>query len=63
MRSVPLVSVLLLCAAAGEAAQKGPSVAVRPAPRGQFPGVVHQDANPQEPGDIDCSSPVHGTGE
>jgi hypothetical protein len=38
------------------------SVAIRNAPRVQFPGVAHAGADPQEPGDIDCSSPAHWDG-
>jgi len=59
MRSVHVTLMILVAAACCEAAQKGNSVVVRPAPRLQFPGVVHKDMNPQEPGDIDCSSPAH----
>jgi hypothetical protein len=59
MRPVQVGLVILLAAASCEAAQKGNSVVVRSAPRVQFPGVVHKDMDPQESGDIDCSSPAH----
>lgn len=37
-------------------------VVLRDAPRLQFPGVVHGGADPNLPGDIDCSSPAHWDG-
>jgi hypothetical protein len=51
--------VVLLAVPFCEAAQKGHSVILRPAPQVQFPGVTPKDRDPQEPGDIDCSSPAH----
>ncbi len=59
MRPRQMVLVILLAVASGAAAQKNNSVVIRSAPRVQFPGVVQKDKNPQEPGDIDCSSPAH----
>ena len=59
MRSVQLAFVVLLAVGSCDAAQKSASVIVRPAPRVQFPGVVPGGKGPQEPGDIDCSSPAH----
>jgi len=37
-------------------------VVLRQAPRLQFPGVVHENTDPNSPGDIDCSSPAHWDG-
>ncbi len=59
MKRVHAALVIFLAVAVCGAAQKGNSVVVRSAPRVQFPGVVSKDMNPQEPGDIDCSSPAH----
>jgi hypothetical protein len=59
MRPRQVALVILLTVASCEAAQKGNSVVIRSAPRVQFPGVVSKDKDPQEPGDIDCSSPAH----
>lgn len=63
MRSVRLVLAMVLivdcCCVAAHARNQ---VVIRSAPRVQFPGVVHKDMNPQEPGDIDCSSPAHWDG-
>ncbi len=39
------------------------SVAIRSVSRMQFPGVVAEGGNPQEPGDVDCSSPAHWDGD
>ncbi len=63
MRQVRLMLAMLAIICTGVAAQeKGNRVVVRSAPRIQFPGVVHEGGNPQEPGDIDCSSPAHWDG-
>jgi len=35
------------------------SIVIRGAARVQFPGAVQPGRDPQEPGDIDCSSPAH----
>jgi hypothetical protein len=59
MRFVLFVFPALLAVASGAAAQKSNSVIVRAAPRVEFPGVVHQDMDPQKPGEVDCSSPAH----
>ena len=58
MRLVWLAMVILVVASVCRAAESN-RVLVRSAPRVQFPGVVPAGANPQEPGDIDCSSPAH----
>ena len=60
MKWMRLALGILLAAGLGEATTYGgPSVAIRRAPRVQFPGVVHEGAASQQPGDIDCSSPAH----
>lgn len=60
MKWMRLVLGILLAAGLGEATTYGGhSVVIRSAARVQFPGVVHEGAAPQQPGDIDCSSPVH----
>mgnify|MGYP001029575747 CR=1 FL=1 len=53
------LGILLAAGLGGAVAYGGPSAVIRSAPRVQFPGVVHGDADPQQPGDIDCSSPAH----
>jgi len=63
MKSMQVISTAIVIAATvGAASQAGNSVVVRPAARVQFPGVVHQGMDPQQPGDIDCSSPAHWDG-
>jgi hypothetical protein len=59
----PIVVVLLLARVIGAGAEGEPQVIVRDAPKVQLPGVVHKGMNPQEPGEIDCSSPAHWDGE
>jgi len=62
MRLTYLMCVTFLVAGSCLAAGEGNRVVIRNAPRVQSPGVVPQGANPQEPGDIDCSSPAHWDG-
>jgi hypothetical protein len=59
MKSARWMCLILCGAGCCHAASEGNRVVLRDAPRVQFPGVVHEGANPQEPGDIDCSSPAH----
>ncbi len=58
MRLVCLAIVIFLVASPCGAAENN-RCTIRSAPRVQFPGVLPTGANPQEPGDIDCSSPAH----
>jgi len=63
MRLVPLTLIVLAAVCSCPAAAvEGNRIIIRSAPRVQFPGVVHTGGNPQEPGDIDCSSPGHWDG-
>jgi hypothetical protein len=62
MRLAYLTLVTFLVTGSSLAADEGNRVVIRSAPRVQFPGVVQGDANPQEAGDIDCSSPAHWDG-
>ena len=63
MKSVRLALLVLGAACCGGvAAGEGNQVVLRSAPRVQFPGVINKDMNPQEPGDVDCSSPAHWDG-
>jgi hypothetical protein len=63
MKSIRLaIAVLLTVGSQCTAAEGGPQAIIRSAPRAQFPGVVPEGRNPQEPGDIDCSSPAHWDG-
>jgi hypothetical protein len=63
MRLVRLTLIVLAAVRSGSAvAGEGNHVVIRSAQRVQFPGVVHEGGNPQEPGDIDCSSPGHWDG-
>lgn len=59
MKSIRMVFTLALAVVICGVVHGAGSLAVRVAPRVQFPGVVHEKAEPQEPGDIDCSSPAH----
>jgi hypothetical protein len=64
MRQVRAVWVMIVIVCTGVAAQeKGSRAVVRSAPKVQFPGVVPQGGNSQEPGDIDCTSPAHWDGD
>jgi hypothetical protein len=63
MRWVPLIATVFWAVGApGVGAEGGHRVVVRSAPRVQLPGVVHEGMNPQEPGEVDCSSPAHWDG-
>jgi hypothetical protein len=62
MRLAHLMLVTLLVTGSCLAAGEGNRVVIRSAARVQFPGVVQGGANPQEAGDIDCSSPAHWDG-
>lgn len=59
---LPLM-LLAACLSATVRSAEEPSVILCDAPRLQFPGVVHGNADPNMPGDIDCSSPAHWDGE
>jgi hypothetical protein len=62
MKSIRSVFAVILIAGICGVACGDNSVVIRDAPRVQFPGVVHEGMNPQEPGDVDCSSPAHWDG-
>ena len=59
MQWISRVCVGVFVTAATAVAWADVPVVVRSVSRVQFPGVVAQGANPQEPGDVDCSSPAH----
>ena len=62
MRLVRLAIVALLAASPCGAASGNNRVVIRSALRVQFPGVVQAGVDPQQAGDIDCSSPAHWNG-
>lgn len=58
----PALAISLVFGFSAVTARAGDSVVIRSARRAQFPGVAQKDADPQEAGDIDCSSPAHWDG-
>ena len=63
MKIVRLVIIWLILVGILPVTVWGYDAELSQAPRLQFPGVVHDNMDPNMPGDIDCSSPAHWDGD